>query len=129
MKNLHQNQQFPKIITDKWGQEFAQNWLLAWNARDVEKILGFYSDEFLMMSPVVREMTGNQQGVLIDKEGLRDLCIKVFTQIPELQFSLAAVAVGIDSLTVHYTSSQCDMVADVMNFNNNWKIVRSSTFY
>jgi ketosteroid isomerase-like protein len=129
MKNLQKNQHFSHVLSDRWGQEFAKSWLAAWNTRDVDKILDCYSDEFLMVSPVVRQMTGNQSGVLMDKTSLRDLCTKIFEQIPELQYSLVAVSVGINKLTIHYTSSECDMVADVMNFNDTWKIVSSSTYY
>lgn len=129
MKNSYLNQQPNENLNDKWGQEFAKNWLVAWNSHDVEKILECYSDEILLVSPLVRKITGNQLGVQIDKNELRELCTKIFTEIPELKFSLAAVAVGIDSLTIHYTSSQCDMVADVLKFDENWKIVNLNTFY
>lgn len=118
-----------KALTDKWGQEFASNWLLAWNSRNVDEILNYYAEDFVMVSPVVREMTGSSEGVRLDKQGLRDMCTQIFEQIPELQFTLAAVAVGIDSLTIHYTSSACEMVADVMKFDDCWKITKSHTYY
>jgi ketosteroid isomerase-like protein len=129
MENLKNNHFFSHVLTDRWGQEFAKDWLSAWNSRDVERILDCYSDEFVMMSPMVRQMTGSQKGVLMNKAELRALCTKIFSEIPELQYALVAVSVGLDKLTIHYTSSECDMVADVMNFNESWKIVSSNTFY
>lgn len=116
-------------ISDKWGQEFAVNWLTAWNSKDIEKISEYYSDEIILASPTVKDMIGYQEGILIKKTELREMWARVFQQIPELHYSLAAVAVGIDTLTIHYTSSFCDMVADVFKFDSGWKIIKSYTYY
>ena len=129
MKNLQQNHQTQDALSDQWGQEFANSWLVAWNSHDVDQILDYYADDLVMLSPVVNEMTGSSEGVRLDKPGLRNMCARIFQEIPELQFSLSAVAVGINSLTIHYTSSECDMVADVMKFDDRWKITKSHTYY
>lgn len=116
-------------MSDIWGQEFANNWLAAWNSKDIEKIIEFYSDEIVLVSPIVKNLTGYQDGIIIKKSEIKDMWLKVFQQIPELQYSLVAVVVGIDSLTIHYTSSLCDMVADVLKFDRDWKIIKSCTYY
>lgn len=129
MENFQNHQISQRVLPDKWGQEFANSWLMAWNSKDVDQIVEFYSSEFVMVSPTVRQMTDDEEGVLINKEEMRGLCSKIFKDVPELQFSLAAVAVGVESLTIHYTNHQCDMVAEVMRFNDNWKITKSHTYY
>jgi len=129
MKILEKNQYFSHVLTDQWGHEFAKQWLTAWNSRDIESILDCYSDEFLMVSPMVRQVTGNQTAVLLNKDELRALCTRIFDEIPELQYSLMGVSVGLNKLTIHYTSSECELVADVMNFSEAWKIVSATTFY
>lgn len=129
MKNVYETISIPTPMSDIWGQEFANNWLVAWNSKDIEKIIEFYSDEIVLVSPAVKNVTGYQDGVIIKKSEIKDMWLKVFQQIPELQYSLVAVAVGIDSLTIHYTSSLCDMVADVLKFDRDWKIIKSCTYY
>lgn len=116
-------------ISDRWGQEFANNWLTAWNLKDVDKIVEFYSDEVVLVSPTVKEVTGRHGGITVIKSELREMLSKVFQQIPELHYSLVAVAVGIDSLTIYFTSSLCDMVADVLKFDNGLRITKSYTYY
>ena len=84
----------PTPLPDKWGQEFANSWLDAWNSHDIERVLEHYSDEFVMASPTARQITGSCDGVLIGKTGLRDFCTTVFQEIPTLRFDLLAVGVG-----------------------------------
>jgi ketosteroid isomerase-like protein len=116
-------------ISDPWAEEFANNWLTAWNSKDVERISEYYSDEIFFASPAVEEMTGYQDGILLKKSEFKNMCSKIFQEIPELRYSLVAVAVGINSLTMHYKSSQFDLVADVVKFDSGWKITKSQTYY
>jgi ketosteroid isomerase-like protein len=116
-------------ISDSWAEEFAINWLTAWNSKDIERISEYYSDEIFFASPTVLKMTGYQDGILLKKSEFKKMCSEIFQVIPELSYSLVAVAVGIDSLTLHYKSSQFDLVADVVKFDSAWKIIKSHTYY
>jgi ketosteroid isomerase-like protein len=129
MKNTYEALPVYLPISDGWGQEFANDWLAAWNSKDLNKIIEFYADEVTMISPTVTELTGYQEGITVQKSDIKELYSKLFVQIPELHYSLVAVAVGIDTLTIHYTSCQCDMVADVLKFDGGWKVFKSCTYY
>ncbi|WP_310646318.1 nuclear transport factor 2 family protein [Limnohabitans sp.] len=129
MKNTYEASPVYLPIVDGWGQEFANDWLSAWNSKDLDKIVGFYADQVTMISPTVTELTGLQEGITLQKSDIKELYSKLFIQIPELHYSLVAVAVGIDTLTIHYTSCQCDMVADVIKFDDCWRVTKSHTYY
>ena len=38
--------------------KFAEAWIAAWNAHDLEQILSHYDDEFEMSSPAITRLTG-----------------------------------------------------------------------
>lgn len=43
------------MIDSAWSQEFAREWIAAWNAHDLERILSHYTDDFEMSSPLIIE--------------------------------------------------------------------------
>ena len=46
-------------MTDpNWARRFAEEWIAAWNAHDLERILPHYSDDFEMHSPLIVERMG-----------------------------------------------------------------------
>jgi len=47
-------------------------WLTAWNAHDLERILAHYSEDAELISPFVAKLTGRSEGVLRGKAALRD---------------------------------------------------------
>ena len=51
---------------------FAREWLTAWNAHDLERILAHYSEDVELTSPFVAKLTGRSEGVLRGKAALRD---------------------------------------------------------
>ena len=34
------------MITKDWAHKFAQEWVEAWNAHDIERVLSYYTDDF-----------------------------------------------------------------------------------
>ena len=41
------------MISSHAAERFADDWIAAWNAHDLEKILSHYTDDFEMSSPVI----------------------------------------------------------------------------
>jgi hypothetical protein len=128
---MHTNLQTTALspLSDKWGQNFAKSWLEAWNSHDVDRVLEHYADDFVMISPTIKEIAAKAEGILIGKSELRELCSKTFNEVPELKFELMAVAIGIKSLTIYYTSKEFQLVIEVMEFDEIWKISKSHSHY
>jgi len=64
----------------------AQEWLTAWNAHDLERILAHYADDVELSSPFVAKLTGRTEGVLRGKAALRDYFARGLQAYPTLRF-------------------------------------------
>lgn len=45
-------------IQPSFAQSFASEWIDAWNAHDLERILSHYDDEVVVISPVALRLLG-----------------------------------------------------------------------
>lgn len=49
-------------ISREFAERFADEWIAAWNARDLPRVLSRYEDDFEMASPLVVEVAGEPRG-------------------------------------------------------------------
>lgn len=54
-------------MNQKQANEFAAEWIEAWNAHDIDRILSHYADDFEMNSPVIAKRLGVTSGTLKGK--------------------------------------------------------------
>jgi hypothetical protein len=85
-----------------FAQHFATDWIASWNARDIEKILSHYSDDFAMFSPLIIEVVGEPSGKLCGKHAVGTYWQNALTLIPDLQFKLISVLVGVETIALSY---------------------------
>jgi ketosteroid isomerase-like protein len=52
-------------------QSFANEWLAAWNSRDLVRILGYFTDDIVFRSPHAVELAGEPSGEVRGKDALR----------------------------------------------------------
>lgn len=43
-----------------FAEQFAADWIDAWNAHDLDRVLAHYSDDFEMSSPVIVQIAGDR---------------------------------------------------------------------
>lgn len=86
------------------GQEFAKTWIAAWNAHDVDAILGHYAQHVVYASPLIARLPGVVSGRLNGIHKVRDLCVRALARYPNLHFDLLQVFGGVDSLVVYFRS-------------------------
>jgi hypothetical protein len=65
---------------------FAEQWIAAWNRRDVEAVLAHFADEAQFISPVARNFVG--RSVLQNKKELADYWRAALGRISTLEFHL-----------------------------------------
>ena len=41
------------MITQKFADEFAKDWLESWNSHDLERVLSHYHNDFVMSCPKI----------------------------------------------------------------------------
>ena len=65
---------------------FAEDWVAAWNRRDVDAVLAHYAEEAQFTSPVARSVVGRP--VLRNKQELADYWRAALARISTLEFRL-----------------------------------------
>ncbi|HVN96394.1 MAG TPA: nuclear transport factor 2 family protein [Syntrophorhabdaceae bacterium] len=95
----------------------------AWNARDIDRILEFYSDDFELSSLHVKDKLGVEDGTLNGKPKVREWWKRVLTNVPDLSSQLISVAEGVDSVAyIFRTSYSNSIVASIFFFDSEGKI-------
>ena len=53
-----------QAVNHDFAKHFSSDWIDAWNAHDLERILSHYSDSFEMSSPIIIQLAGEASGRL-----------------------------------------------------------------
>ena len=116
-------------LTTKAGEELAQEWIEAWNAHDLARVLSHYTDDFEMSSPFISQIAGEPSGTLKGKERVREYWAAALQKIPNLKFELIDVFVGASSVVIHYRTSFGRLAAEVLFVNEQGKIFQAAAHY
>src|SRR4051812_35901806 len=100
-------------------QLFAAEWIAAWNSHDMDKILGHYSDDFDITTPMIKVALGEDTGTLIGKPAIRAYWEAALRKIPDLHFEFLDVAVSVNSVAIYYKSVFDKLAIEVMFFNDD----------
>jgi hypothetical protein len=118
-----------KLIDEIFAQGFAAQWITAWNAHDLDGILSHYDEDFEMSSPVIVQLQADPTGILRGKPAVRAYWSKALQLIPDLQFELISILVGIQSITLYYKGARGRMSAEVFFFNAHGKVTKAFAHY
>ena len=111
------------------AETFAREWYAAWNAHDLDAILGHYADDVEMTSPLVGPLSGNADGRIVGKEALRAYFAAGLEAYPDLRFEPLGLFVGVDSVVLQYVSVGGRRSAEVVFLDERGKIVRYAAHY
>jgi ketosteroid isomerase-like protein len=118
------------MISAAWAREFAEEWIAAWNAHDLERILAHYRDDFEMRSPLIIERLGVAAGALRGKDAIRPYWQAGLAATPPLHFELQEVLVGVDTIAIYYRSvTRNRMVAEILQFDDQRRVVSGAGLY
>jgi len=112
------------MLDSTWATTFAYEWIDAFNAHDMERILSHYSDDFEMSSPLIVQRLGGSHGTLKGREALRAYWQPSLTSDPPLEFRLMDVLVGVDSVTLYYDNVGRRVVAETLTFGAERRAVK-----
>jgi predicted ester cyclase len=111
-------------VTKEDARDFANHWIAAWNAHDLDLILSHYDDRVELTSPVAARLLGTSDGRVAGKANLRAYFQRGLTAYPELQFHLEDVLWGLYSIVLYYTNQKGTRTAEFMELSANGKVVR-----
>lgn len=106
---------------------FADEWIAAWNARDLDRILSHYADEIVFLSPVAELVV--EEGRVAGKDALRAYWTTALAAVPDLHFELTGVRVGYECLTILYRNQRGQDVAETVELGAGGLVVRSFACY
>jgi len=116
-------------MDSKFAAGFAAEWIAAWNAHDLQRVLSHYTDDFEMTSPKIVQIAGEPSGRLAGKAAVGAYWATALAHITDLHFELLAVMHGIDSVVLHYRGVGGQLAAEVFYFNSAGLVTRACANY
>lgn len=116
------------MIDKSFADHFATDWIDAWNAHDLDRVLSHYADDFEMSSPVIVKIAGEPTGILKGKDAVGAYWAKALQLIPDLHFELVATLIGVNSITLYYNGVRGPS-AEVFHFDRNGKVINAYAHY
>jgi hypothetical protein len=116
-------------IDRSFAEEFAGDWIAAWNAHDLDRILSHYAEDFEMTSPVIIQIAGEACGRLRGKKAVGSYWAKALELIPDLRFEGIATFLGVNSIAIHYRGAKGRLAVEVFHFGASRKVIRAFGHY
>ena len=116
-------------VTKELAWELAEEWVAAWNAHDLERIVAHYEDSVELTSPVAVRLLGVADGKVVGKENLRAYFQRGLTAYPQLQFKLEDVLWGLNSVVLYYTNQNGNRTAEFMELSAAGKVAKVVAHY
>lgn len=108
---------------------FAREWVAAWNAYDLNRVLAHYADDFTMTSPYIAAIAGEPSGILRGKEAVGAYWRSALGRFPDLRFELTGVLVGVNTVAICYTGVRGMRACEVLTFDADGRVVRAVAHY
>jgi len=110
--------------TEAEAREFAEDWVLAWNAHDLDAIMAHYGSGVVLTSPVAARLLSDPSGTVTGREALRSYFQRGLEAYPNLAFELVDVMWGLSSVVLCYVNQKGTKSGEFMEFDDSGKIIR-----
>jgi hypothetical protein len=118
------------MFTKEFANQFATEWVDAWNSHDIDKILSHYSDDFTIETPMAAILFPESNGLVIGKQEVRNYWLIGLERIPNLEFVIIDVLIGIGSISIYYLNTGTHKKSvETMFFNDNLKVNKAIVSY
>ncbi len=111
------------------AKEFVDEWVAAWNAHDLDRILAHYTNDFEITTPMIKVAMDIDTGTLKGKENIREYWAAALQKMPDLHFELVDTTESIGSIAIYYHSVLGKMAIEVMFFNAENKVYKVLAHY
>ena len=118
------------MIEQQTARLFAKEWIAAWNSHNLERILGHYTDDITMETPMALKLVPETGGIVKGKEAIRAYWEIGLEKIPGLFFELHEVLTSINGVTLYYTNRATGRrTAEVLFLSEAGKVYKAYAFY
>lgn len=111
------------------AKKFAEHWVAAWNAHDIQAVLSHYTDDFEMSTPMIQKVVGIKSGMLVGKQAVGDYWLAAITKVPDLNFSIIEVTCGVDSISIYYNAVMGKKAIETFFFDKHGKVYKAMATY
>lgn len=111
------------------ANDFAQHWVEAWNAHDLDAVLSHFADDAEFTSPVAAQLLPETAGVLRGKAEIRAYWAEGLSKIPDLHFDVIHVYVGLSTIVINYRNHAGGLVNEVLHLNEDGLVQRGAGTY
>lgn len=113
--------------TDEEALAFAGHHIAVWNKHDVAEIVGLYSEDVELVSPLAERVVGSY--VVRGRAELRTYFQTALDANPDLRFELVDVMRGLDSIVIYMRGVGGNLVSDVLFVDADGLIVKVFAHY
>jgi len=104
----------------------GQDWITAWNAHDLERVLALYAEAAEMTSDRIVALEFDPSGTVRGKPNLRAYWGKALQLLPGLHFTLIDLFVSPDSVVVVYENERGKKICEYLRLDAEGRIVQGS---
>src|SRR3569833_3205183 len=117
------------MISREQALAFAHEWIEAWNAHDLSRVLEHYEDDFEMSSPVMIQLGESATGTLKGKDKVGAYWKNAMVKYPDLHFKLIEVLSSVNSIVIYYHTINNKLSAEFFMFNETGKVYKAIGHY
>jgi hypothetical protein len=107
----------------------ASDWIAAWNAHDLDRVLSFYTEDFELSSPYIVDIMGEPSGILYGKPAIRAYWERAMVLYPDLHFTLDRAYTGTSSVVICYTNQAGGRRGELLSLDSDGKCFRSAAHH
>lgn len=112
------------MLTKEIAHSLAKEWIAAWNARDLDKIMSHYNEQVMLVSPIAAKILDDPSGIVNGKEALRAYFKKGLEVYPDLKFELVDVMWGLSSVVFYYINQKGTKSGEFMEVGSTGLVTR-----
>jgi hypothetical protein len=116
-------------MTPEQARDFGTQWISAWNAHDVKRLLSYCAQGFEMSSPLAADSGASASGVIKGRAAVGEYWTQTLLRVPGSRFELVDVLSGVESVVVLFRTMNGKLAAQVLEFDGDGRIVRGAAHF
>ena len=106
-------------LTSEFAKNFADEWINAWNAHDLNRIMKLYASDIVFHSAGISIVMQNDKSSVKGTAALTEYWRRALELLPELCFQFKDLMIGSDALTIMFSDDRGQSVAETFIFNDS----------
>jgi len=107
---------------------FVDDWVRAWNDRDLPAVLAHFSDDAVFTSPIAARIDPGTSGVVRGKKAIQEYWAAALSQNLTLHFEITGVFTGVDCVLIRFRNEAGMDRIEMLRFRDGLVIEGHDTF-